>query len=113
MWIEASRENAERVMRALRAFGAPLGDLVSADFETPGIGFKMGIPPRRIDILTKIEGISFEDAWPNRQIAVFSESLKCPVIGIEDLIANKRAAGRPQDVADVAALEKILRARQR
>jgi hypothetical protein len=111
VWLEASPENASRVMLALRAFGAPLGGLVAADFETIGTGFKMGIPPRRIDILTKIEGLSFEDAWPNRHEAAFSDALRCPVIGIRDLITNKRAAGRPQDLADVDALQRILEAR--
>jgi hypothetical protein len=107
VWIDASPENARRVIAALRAFGAPLGDLVASDLEAPGTGFKMGVPPRRIDVLTKIEGLSFEQAWPNRLQASFSETVMCPVIGLDDLITNKRAAGRPQDLADVAALERI------
>jgi hypothetical protein len=109
VWIDASRENSERVIAALRAFGAPLADLTAQDLETPGTGFKMGIPPRRIDVLTKIEGISFEAAWPNRFEAAFSAAVRCPVIGLADLMTNKRAAGRPQDLADVAALERIQR----
>ena len=112
VWIEASRDNAQRVMAALRAFGAPLGDLTESDLETPGTGFKMGIPPRRIDVLTKIEGLTFEQAWPNRLSASFSETVVCPVIGLDDLITNKRAAARPQDLADVAALERIRRLEQ-
>ena len=50
VWIEASPDNAARVLRALRQFGAPLADLTEEDFATPGTGFKMGLPPRRIDI---------------------------------------------------------------
>lgn len=111
IWIEASADNAVRVITALRDFGAPMGDLVASDFEVPGTGFKMGIPPRRIDVLTKIEGITFEQAWPNRQDAAFSADVRCPVIGLRDLLTNKRAAGRPQDLADVAALEAIERSR--
>ena len=61
--------------------------------------------------MTKIEGITFEQAWPNRIEADFAPGVRCPVIGRDDLITNKRAAGRPQDLADVAALERIARAR--
>ena len=111
VWVEASTDNAERILRALRAFGAPLGDLTESDLETVGTGFKMGIPPRRIDILTRIEGISFAEAWPNRIEAEFGEGVRCPVIGLKDLITNKRAADRPQDRADVVVLERIERAR--
>lgn len=110
VWIEASADNAARVIRALRQFGAPLGDLVTSDLEHVGTGFKMGIPPRRIDILTQIEGISFAEAWPNRIEADFGEGVRCPVIGLADIITNKRAAGRPQDLADVAMLERIAKA---
>jgi hypothetical protein len=112
VWIEADAENAQRVLSALRVFGAPLGDLVESDLAKPGTGFKMGEPPRRIDILTQIEGIRFEDAWPNRIEAAFG-SERCGVIGLADLLTNKRSAGRPQDLADVAALERLDRAKQK
>ncbi len=111
VWIEASSENAARVMSALRAFGAPLGDLKVDDFATPGTGFKMGIPPRRIDVLTEISGLTFAEAWPNRIEGVFSKDVRCAVIALDDLIANKRAAARPQDLADVVAFERIRRLR--
>jgi hypothetical protein len=112
VWIEASADNARRVMQALRDFGAPLGDLAESDLETPGTGFKMGEPPARIDILTLIEGVRFEDAWPRRIETSFG-SVRCGVIGRDDLLANKRAAGRPQDLADVAALERLEKAKGR
>jgi hypothetical protein len=67
VWIEASPDNARRVLKALRDFGAPLGDLTDRDFETPGTSFKLGEAPARIDILTHIEGVRFEDAWPRRR----------------------------------------------
>lgn len=111
LWIEASPLNAVRVLDGLRAFGAPLGDLTASDLDHVGTGFKMGTPPRRIDILTQIEGLSFADAWPNRIDADFGEGVRCPVIGLADILTNKRAAGRPQDLADVAALERIQKAR--
>jgi hypothetical protein len=97
-------------VQALRAFGAPLGDLTAADLETPGTGFKMGIPPTRIDVLTKVSGVEFAEAWSRRIDASFGH-VRTTVIGLDDLIANKRAAGRPQDVADVDALERSRRVR--
>jgi hypothetical protein len=112
VWIEASAANAARVLTALRQFGAPLGDLTESDFATPGTGFKMGSPPRRIDILTKISNVDFEVAWPRRIEADFAPGIRCGVIGIDDLIANKTAAGRPQDLADVDGLERLLRTRK-
>jgi len=72
----------------------------------------MGLPPRRIDFLTQVSGITFEEAWPRRVNAEFAPGLRCNVIGIADLITNKRAAGRTQDLADVEALERLQRARQ-
>lgn len=113
VWIEASVENATRVLRALRQFGAPLGGLTEADLAHVGTAFKMGIPPRRIDVLTEIEGISFAEAWPNRVDASFGDGVRAPVSGLADLITNKRAAARPQDLADVAVLERILQAHGR
>ena len=107
VWVEPSVENAPKVMRALRDFGAPLMGLTEKDLSTPDAGLQIGIEPLRIDVLTKISGVSFEEAWPARANASFGEGVRCPVIGIDALIANKRAAGRPQDLADVAALEKI------
>ncbi|MBI3202314.1 MAG: hypothetical protein HYZ29_12300 [Myxococcales bacterium] len=112
VWVEASAENARRAIQALRQFGAPLGDLTESDFERAGTGFKMGVPPRRIDILTQVSGLAFDVAWPNRIDATFGESVRCGVIGLEDLVANKRGAALPQDIADVSALERIRRLRE-
>src|SRR6185437_4906603 len=79
VWVEATADNAARVLEALRRFGAPLGDLTESDLDHVGTGFKMGIPPRRIDILTQIEGLTFDEAWPNRIEANFSDDVRCPV----------------------------------
>ncbi|WP_244923745.1 hypothetical protein [Enhygromyxa salina] len=106
VWVEASPDNATRVIAALEAFNAPIGDLGAADLATPGVGFMMGRPPRRIDILTKIAGLEFERAWPRRVTMTFGHAAY-PVISISDLILNKRAAGRAQDLADAEVLEKI------
>ncbi len=112
IWIEASPDNATRVIQALRQFGAPLLDLCAEDLSRPGIGFMMGVPPRRIDVITKISGLEFADAWARRIEANFGDELRCPVISIGDLLINKRASDRLQDRADVDALERLERARR-
>ena len=109
VWVEASVENSRKVVRALKAFGAPLDDITEDDFARPGTGFMMGIPPHRIDILTEVSGIQFDEAWPNRFVAVVGANLSCPFIGLADLIRNKRAAARDQDLVDAKVLERISR----
>ena len=68
---------------------------------------QIGREPLRIDVLTKVSGLSFAEAWPSHIEAPFSDDVRCPVIGFDALLTNKRAAARPQDLADVAALEKL------
>jgi len=91
-------------MDALAAFGAPLQDLTEADLIQPDLVFQIGVAPLRIDVLTGIDAVSFEDAWANRAISEFMGQ-KVPVLCIADLIRNKRAVGRTQDLADVEWLE--------
>jgi hypothetical protein len=104
--IRAQPDNAERVYRALAAFGAPLDtfDVNAKDFATYDGVLQIGLPPRRIDILNRADGITFEEAIEERASFVL-EGRSVPIIGRVALIKNKRAAGRPQDLADVAALE--------
>ena len=104
LWIRRSDENAQRVWRALIRFGAPLFDLTMNDLKTPGLALQIGLAPRRIDILTSIDGVRFGEAWPDRQ-QVEIEGLTIPVIGRAHLLQNKRAVGRPKDQGDVALLE--------
>jgi predicted nucleotidyltransferase len=104
LWIRCSDDNAGRVWRALARFGAPLGDLRQDDLRTPGVVVQIGVVPRRIDLLTSIDAVEFDDAWAQKT-EVELEGLRLPVIGRRDLIANKKAVGRPQDLADVARLE--------
>jgi hypothetical protein len=106
IWVEASSTNALRVHRALAEFGAPLGDLTIEELSTPGIVFQMGAPPYRIDILTEISGVDFETAWTRRMEGRFGDE-SWPVIGLEDLIRNKRATGRAKDLLDAEALERV------
>ena len=108
VWVEASVDNAPRVMRALREFGAPLMGLTLHDLRQPGVGLQIGIEPGRIDILTEITGVQFEEAWPHRLETAFGDGeIHCCVIGLEHLIRNKKAAARPQDIVDVATLERL------
>jgi hypothetical protein len=104
VWVRPTEENAARVIRALGAFGAPLHDLTVGDLTTPGIVFQIGVPPLRIDVLTAIDGVSFEDAWTDR-VAVHLDEVRAFVLSRKHLIANKRASGRLQHLADLERLE--------
>jgi predicted nucleotidyltransferase len=104
IFVQAEPANASSLMRALARFGAPLSEVSEADFSTEGIVFQIGNNPRRIDILTRISGVDFRQAYARRKIVAL-EDLNIPVIALEDLIANKRATGRTQDLADIERLE--------
>jgi hypothetical protein len=106
IWIPLNHENTDLVWRALKHFGAPLESLgVSrGDLNTVGMVVQIGLPPRRIDILTDLSGVDFESAWSSRVEHVVG-SVKVPFIGRETLLKNKRATGRTKDLADVEALE--------
>lgn len=103
VWVRANAVNAARVMTALRAFGAPLQNLREDDLTRPGVVFQIGVPPVRIDILTAIDGVAFDEAWPARKRVEYSGRI-VNVISRQHLVANKRAAGRTQDLADVERL---------
>ena len=103
VWVDASPANASKVMAALQAFGAPLADVSEKDFATPDVTLQIGVAPNRIDIATHIDGVTFDGAWPNRTPSQFGDQ-PIFVIGRADLIANKKAAGRPQDLLDLATL---------
>jgi len=105
VFVRASPENAKRVLEALGAFGAPLNQLgVSAsDFEREGTVVQLGVPPIRIDIITRIDGLSFDEALVGHEVMSVSER-RIPVIGRAALVRNKLASGRSQDLADVEAL---------
>jgi hypothetical protein len=104
LWVYAERDNAQRVRRALAKFGAPIGDLSVEDLSSPNLVFQIGIAPQRIDVMTSITGVAFEDAWPNRLTAEIA-GMAVNVIGRNELIRNKRATGRPKDLLDTQILE--------
>jgi hypothetical protein len=103
--VQADSGNAQRVYAALAAFGAPLSafEVKVEDFATYDGVLQLGIPPRRIDIINRADGITFDEAVADGETFEI-EGRKIPVIGRTALIKNKRAAGREQDVADVKAL---------
>ena len=104
IWIEPTPENALRVMHALRAFGAPVDRVEQKDFEQPGVVFQIGVPPRRIDLLTDLTGLTFPEAWEDR-ITHRVLDIDVDFLGRASLIKNKRTLGRPKDLADIALLE--------
>jgi hypothetical protein len=105
LWVRPEPTNAKRVLAALRAFGAPLWDLTVEDLSGPGLIFQIGVPPIRVDVLTAIDGVQFEDAWAERVAATLGDQ-PAWLLARHHLIQNKRAAGRDQDLVDVKWLER-------
>ena len=103
IWIQNTPDNAARVLTALRAFGAPLSDLSQADLCASDTVFQIGVPPCRIDILTGISGVAFDEAW-GRRMEIAIGDLRIDTIGRSDFITNKKASGRPKDLLDLALL---------
>lgn len=103
LWVRADKENAPRVYAALQAFRAPVSELTPADFSEEGYFFQMGREPNRVDVLMSIPGVEFASAWENRH-EVEIDGVLVRFIGLEDLLRNKEASGRPQDLLDAARL---------
>ena len=106
IWIDSDPDNVSRVWTAIVRFGVPVEALgvTTSDLEKPGMIVQIGFPPRRIDILTSVTGLAFEEAWTSH-VTHGIDDLKVPFIGRNALLANKRASGRPKDLADIDALE--------
>jgi hypothetical protein len=105
LFVERSEANAALLEQALSAFGFSGLGIKAADFLEPGIVVQLGRPPYRIDLLTSIDGVGFDQAWAGKEVAKLDD-VPVPVIGKAELILNKRASARAQDLAD---LEKIDR----
>jgi hypothetical protein len=106
IFVRPTPENAARVWRALLAFGAPVvaAGVAQSDFEKPDLVYQIGLPPRRVDLLTSISGVSFAEAWASR-VAATVEGRVVHFIGRAMFVRNKLAAGRPKDLADAARLK--------
>jgi hypothetical protein len=102
-----SLENSRKVYRALQRFGSPVAGITPETFSELGIIFQIGVPPRRIDLITEIDGVSFAHAWSNR-VPVTLDNQKVYILSCQDMVTNKRAAGRPKDKVDLEWLENSL-----
>jgi len=103
IWIEISPENANNLLRALEQFGFGSLGLKSEDFLTPDQIIQLGYPPNRIDLLTTIDGVIFENCYPLR-LEVSLDNILVNFIDLDNLRRNKKASGRLQDLADLEKL---------
>ncbi len=106
VWIMIDPANAERVVEALADFGMESVGLEPADFLEPEIVIQLGYPPTRIDLLTSVSGVDFDRCWENR-LRVPVGNVVAGFISREDLIVNKTAAARPQDLVDIDVLRDL------
>ena len=105
IWVKPNKINSKKLYKALARFGAPLDQIQIDGFTTEGIIFQIGVIPRRIDIITKIDGVTYNEADEDK-IIVEIEGLKLPVISLEKFIKNKMATGREKDELDIKILGK-------
>ena len=105
IWVENSPENSAKVYKALKKFGAPLDQITPETFAVEGIVFQIGVAPRRIDIVTSIDGVSFKKAYTSREEFLI-ERLKIPLLSKRDLIKNKTSTGRAKDKLDAQELRR-------
>jgi hypothetical protein len=103
IWIKPDSINSKKLYKALARFGAPLGEIKADEFSTEGVIFQIGVIPRRIDIITQIDGVTYEEADLDK-ITVEIEGLKVPVISQEKLVKNKLATGREKDALDIKTI---------
>jgi hypothetical protein len=105
IWVRNTSGNAQKIMRALAKFGAPLSNLSEKDFTSPDLIVQLGVEPCRIDLLTGIDGVEFDEAWGNK-VSITLDDLEIYVLSKADLLKNKLAAGRDEDQGDIAWLTK-------
>jgi hypothetical protein len=104
IWVSCDPENSVRLGRALQKFGFRDSQISDGTFLKPNSVFRIGRPPLQIDILTEASGRDFADCYSRRQ-SIVRDQLEILVISLDDLKINKRASGRPKDLADLQALE--------
>ncbi len=104
-WVQRTRENAERILAALDEFGFGGIGLTIEDLVDPNKVIQLGREPNRIDILTFLTGLDFDECV-SRSVSATYEGIAVKVIGLDDLIANKKASGRPKDLLDVEEFRK-------
>ena len=104
IWVRPSRENAERVHRALKRFGAPVAGVTAANFRDLDLVYQVGVAPNRIDIMMGLLGVDFASAWVNKVESSY-DRVPINLISKADLIRTKKATGRPQDLLDLDRLK--------
>jgi hypothetical protein len=107
IWVEPSLENAGRILVALREFGFGSLQLSEEDFTETGQIIQLGCEPVRVDLITSIEGMDFQEVWKNRSMGQFGQQ-QVPFIGLNDLVACKKTSDRSQDRADLELLQELL-----
>jgi predicted nucleotidyltransferase len=108
IWVNPTDQNAERTVQAIDEFGLGSLHVTKEDFLTKQYIVQIGYEPVRIDISSDISGVTFDEAYPNRKI-IEIEGIDVPFIGVRDLVKNKLASGRDQDLVDVKKLRRKLK----
>lgn len=108
VWVRPEIKNAERTVKAIEEFGFGSLQVTKEDFLTNKYFVQIGYEPVRIDVTADISGVSFDEAYPNRKL-VDVQGIQVAFIGVHDLIKNKLASGRDQDMVDVKKLKKGLK----
>lgn len=103
IWLNPTEENAQRILKSVNEFGFSSVGLTIEDFTKIGNVIQLGFPPLRIDLLTDIDGVTFEEAYKNRKI-VELDALMVNFIGYNELIKNKKSSGRLRDIDDIENL---------
>ncbi|MBU4199716.1 MAG: hypothetical protein KKG09_00615 [Verrucomicrobia bacterium] len=103
IFVKPDPENAQRVLLAVKQFGFDFPNLTAEDFKNPDKVVQLGVPPVRIDLITSITGVSWEEAKSHKAPGTFGD-LPVSYLGREQFISNKRATGRKKDLADLEAL---------
>ncbi|MEP7198120.1 MAG: nucleotidyltransferase [Saprospiraceae bacterium] len=104
IWLNPSEENAELVLKSVNEFGFSSYGLKQADFTKPGNVVQLGYPPLRIDLLTEIDGVTFNECYKNKK-EISIDNLVVNFIGYDDLLKNKKESGRPRDIDDIDNLK--------
>ncbi|OGS21703.1 MAG: hypothetical protein A2252_11470 [Elusimicrobia bacterium RIFOXYA2_FULL_39_19] len=104
IWVEATPENSKNIYKALKQFGAPLAEISTATFAEKGIVFQIGVAPRRIDVLTQIDGVNFKQAYKAKEEVVI-DGTKIPFLSKKHLIKNKKTTYREKDRIDINCLK--------
>jgi len=105
IWVRNDPGNALKIMRAVSKFGAPATHLSAEDFTSSDQIVQFGVEPCRIDLLTGIDGVQFDEAWQNR-VSITLDNIEIPILSKQDLLKNKLETGRDKDQGDIIWLKK-------